>query len=79
MTTHALNAGDVRRHASSLVRNIGRWMADAARERRVRREMAGLSRLPMHLLRDMGLERYAASGQPDSDTHRFSTFPRDPR
>lgn len=60
MTAHALNAGGVSRDASSLVRNIGRWIADAARKRRIRREMAGLSRLPMRLLRDMGLERYAA-------------------
>ncbi len=79
MTTHALNAGGVRRHASSLVREIGRWMTDAASKRRVRREMAGLPRLPTHLLRDMGLERYAELGQPDSHTHRSSTFPRDPR
>ncbi|MEM7643980.1 MAG: hypothetical protein AAF366_15850 [Pseudomonadota bacterium] len=37
----------------------------AKQRQQMRIEMKGLSRLPSHLLRDMGLEQYAAPREPD--------------
>jgi uncharacterized protein YjiS (DUF1127 family) len=44
-------------------------LADAAKRRRFRKEMKALSQLPLHLLRDMGLEHYAAPDVPAIPHH----------
>ena len=60
MTMISIHAGAPRRQPPSLSRALLDLLAEAARRRRKRMEMTELSRLPHHLLRDMGLERYAA-------------------
>ena len=64
MTTISTHAGAPRRHPSSIATLLRNLMAEAARRRRIRNEMKGLSRLPRHILRDMGLEQYAAPRDP---------------
>lgn len=49
-------AGARRRLPANLARSVQRWIAKAAKRRRISREMAALRLLSDHLLRDMGLE-----------------------
>jgi len=60
MTMISSNAGAGRRRVPRIAVDIRRWVESAGERRRVRREMRELSQLPDHLLRDMGLEQYAA-------------------
>ena len=60
MTMISLNAGAGRRRISRIADDVRRWVESAGKRRRIRREMRELSRLPDHLLRDMGLEHHAA-------------------
>ena len=69
MSMQATNAGTTRRHTFSLGQIWRRRIANAARKRRVRLEMAELSRLPRHRLRDMGLEDYAQPPEPSFPAH----------
>ena len=65
MTMHSTDAGGLPRHVPSIAQIIRHRIAGAAEKRRARLEMKRLSRMPRHLLRDIGLERYAAEGDPD--------------
>lgn len=70
MTATLTNVGAGRRWLSRAAEDMSRWLANAKERQRVRREMAALSHLPRHLLRNMGLEEYAAV--PDATIrHRF--------
>lgn len=40
------------------------WIANSEERKRIRRERRALSRLPNHLLRDVGLEQYAEPPAP---------------
>lgn len=60
MTMISSNAGAGRRQVSRLADDFRLWAESAGERRRIRREMRELSQLPDHLLRDMGLEQYAA-------------------
>ncbi len=64
MTVISVNAGARRRTSSSIVKALLHWSAQARERRQIRREMRELSRLPLHLLRDMGMEQYAAPREP---------------
>ena len=64
MTTISIHAGAPRRHFSSIKGALRNRLAEAAKQRRIRKEMKELSRLPRHILRDMGLEHYAAPDVP---------------
>lgn len=64
MYTEIIHSGARRRKSSGVARMIHRWIARAAEHSRMRRDMAELSRRPRHLLRDMGLEDYAAPPEP---------------
>ena len=70
MTMISIHAGGPRRQPSSIATLLRNLLAEAARRRRIRKEMKGLSRLPRHLLRDMGLEHYAAPPEP-TISHRI--------
>lgn len=69
MTMISAHAGATRRHPSSIARALLDLLEEAAKQRRIRREMKELSRLPRHLLRDMGLEQYAAQDAPTIPHH----------
>tara|TARA_R110002049_G_scaffold305535_1_gene502476 strand:+ start:12013 stop:12228 length:216 start_codon:yes stop_codon:yes gene_type:complete len=69
MTMISIHAGAARRHPSSIARALLDRLAEVAKRRRIRRDMKGLSRLPRHLLRDMGLEHYAAPDDPAIPHH----------
>lgn len=60
MARISTNHGAERRRAPDIARSLRRWIATARERRRIRRDIAELSRLPVHLLRDMGLEHHAA-------------------
>ena len=64
MTMISIHAGARRRPPSSIAMALLDRLAEAAKRRRIRREMKELSRLPRHLLQDMGLEQYAAPDEP---------------
>lgn len=64
MTLINLNADAPRPPSPGIARRIHQWIETAAERWRTRREMAELSRLPRHLLRDMGLEQYAPPRDP---------------
>jgi uncharacterized protein YjiS (DUF1127 family) len=66
MTMISIHAGAPRRRSSSIARALRNQMAEAAKRRRIRKEMKELSHLPRHMLRDMGLEQYAAPDSPTS-------------
>ncbi len=70
MTTTFSNVGAGRRRISRFAHGLRKWLEDADEKRRIRREMEELSRLPEHLLRDMGLERYAVPRDPAIPHHR---------
>ncbi len=69
MTMISIHAGATRRHPSSIARDLLDRLAEAAKRRRIHKEMKGLSHLPRHLLRDMGLEQYAAPDVPTLPNH----------
>jgi uncharacterized protein YjiS (DUF1127 family) len=69
MTMISIHAGAARRHPSSIARALLDLLAEAAERRRIRKEMKELSKLPRHLLRDMGLEQYAAPDVPTILNH----------
>ncbi|MEX5727526.1 uncharacterized protein Ga0609869_000879 [Rhodovulum iodosum] len=69
MTMIYIHAGAARRHPSSIARALLDRLAKAAKRRRIRKEMKELSRLPRHLLRDMGLEQYASPDVPTFPNH----------
>lgn len=64
MTMISIHEGAPRRHPSGTAKALLDRLAEAARRRRIRKEMKGLSKLPRHLLRDMGFEQYAAPDDP---------------
>lgn len=64
MTMDSLHAGAVRRRPSGIAGALLGWLAEARERRRVHREMREISRLPYHLLRDLGLEQYSAPDDP---------------
>lgn len=64
MTMISVNAGAHRRKSPSIANALLRWRAQASERWRIRMEMKELSRLSPHLLRDMGLEEYAAPREP---------------
>lgn len=70
MTMTSIHAGAPRRHPSRIATSLLNLMAEAAKRRRIRKEMRELSRLPRHRLRDMGLEQYAEPPDPIIH-HRF--------
>jgi uncharacterized protein YjiS (DUF1127 family) len=53
-----------RRTVSRRVKSLRQWITEALEERRIRRNFGDLSRLSDHLLRDLGLERYAQLRDP---------------
>ena len=57
--------GAIRRRSPGIGQIIRNWIADFTKRRRLRREMAELSHLPRHRLRDMGLEEYAQPRKPE--------------
>jgi uncharacterized protein YjiS (DUF1127 family) len=69
MTTTSILAGAARRHPSSIARALLDRLAEAAERRRIRKEMKVLSKLPRHLLRDVGLEHCAAPDVPTISNH----------
>jgi uncharacterized protein YjiS (DUF1127 family) len=69
MTMISIHAGAPRRQPGSIARALRNHMAEAAKRRRIRKEMKELSRLPRHLLRDMGLEQYASPDVPTISNH----------
>jgi uncharacterized protein YjiS (DUF1127 family) len=69
MTMISIHAGARRRPPSSIAMALRNRLADAAKRRRFRKEMKALSQLPLHLLRDMGLEHYAAPDVPAIPHH----------
>jgi uncharacterized protein YjiS (DUF1127 family) len=69
MTMISNHAGAPRRPPSNIARALLDRLAEASKRRRIRREMKELSQLPHHLLRDMGLERYAAPKVPAIPHH----------
>jgi uncharacterized protein YjiS (DUF1127 family) len=69
MTNSSTVAGNLRRHAPTLAQIVRRWITTMAERQRRRREIAQLSRLPLYLLRDMGLEEFAAHRAPSPMTH----------
>lgn len=73
MTMTSTHVGAPRRKPSSIAKTVRDLLEEAAKRRRIRREMNELSRLPRHLLRDMGLEQYAASEEPTIPNHRRYT------
>jgi uncharacterized protein YjiS (DUF1127 family) len=65
MTIYSTNAGNVRRHAPSLAQIVCNWLRKSAERRRLHLERIRLSRMPRHLLRDIGLEHLAAEDDPE--------------
>jgi len=65
----AIHAGAPRRQPWSNAKVLLNRLAEAAKRRRIRKEMEELSHLPHLLLRDMGLERYAARDVPTIPNH----------
>ncbi|WP_350158926.1 hypothetical protein [Roseovarius sp.] len=59
MTMISIRSGARRRDLERLAQFLRRRLEVARERRRVSREMAELSHLPRHLLRDMGLEEFA--------------------
>ena len=64
MTMITENAGLYRPRSQGVAEVIQRWIARAIEWRRIRKEMKALSKLPPAVLRDMGLERFAAPREP---------------
>ncbi len=60
----SIHAGAPRRQSLGIARALRKRLAEAAKRRRIRKEMKELSHLPRHILRDMGLEHYAAPDVP---------------
>jgi len=69
MTMTSIQSYARRRQPSSIAKTLLDRLAEAAKRRRIRREMRALSQLPHHLLRDMGLEQYAAPDDPATPNH----------
>lgn len=69
MTMTSIHAGAPRREPSSIAKAVLDLLAEAAKRRRFRSEMKGLPRLSRHLLRDVGLEQYAAPDDPAIPNH----------
>ena len=69
MTMTSIQSGAPRRPASSIARALLDRLAEAAKRRRIRKKMKELSRLPHHLLRDVGLEQYGAPDDPAIPHH----------
>ncbi|WP_430448830.1 hypothetical protein [Rhodophyticola sp.] len=69
MTMISIHAGAPRRPPSSIAKALRDRLAEAAKRQRIRKEMKELSKLPRHLLRDMGLEQYAAPREPTINIH----------
>jgi uncharacterized protein YjiS (DUF1127 family) len=69
MTTISIHAGAPRRHPSGIERALLDRLAEAAKRRRIRKEMKELSKLSRHLLWDVGLEHYAAPDVPTISNH----------
>jgi uncharacterized protein YjiS (DUF1127 family) len=65
----SIHAGAPRRQPSSIAKALLNLLAEAAKRRRIRKEMKELSKLPHHLLRDMGLEKYVAPNVPTIPIH----------
>ena len=59
MTMTSIRVGASRRPPSGIAGALLELLASAAERRRIRKELKELSRLPRHLLRDVGLEHYA--------------------
>lgn len=69
MTMISIHAGAPRRKTSGFAKALLNLLAEAARRRRIRREMKELSKLSHHLLHDMGLEQCAAAREPTITIH----------
>jgi len=69
MTLISIHAGAPRRHPLNIARALRNRLEDAAKRRRIRRELKELSQLPHHLLRDIGLEQHAAPEVPAIPRH----------
>lgn len=64
MSMMSPQVGARRRIFAGFAHRVHQWFGAARERRRERREMAALSHLPLHLLQDMGLEKYAAPREP---------------
>jgi uncharacterized protein YjiS (DUF1127 family) len=69
MTMISIHAGAPRRQPGSIAVALLDRLAEAAKRRRIRKEMKELSLLSHHLLRDMGLDQYAAPNDPAVPHH----------
>jgi len=72
MTMISIQSGARRRQPSSIEKALITLQAEAAKRRRIRKAMKELSQLHHHhLLRNMGLEQYAAPNVPTIPNHRL--------
>lgn len=70
MTAVLTNVGIGRRWLSRFAEVVSGWIVNIREWQRLRHERRGLSQLPNHLLRDVGLEQYAEPPDPII-RHRF--------
>ncbi len=71
MSMHSSQAGALRQPSPGIGRLVRDWIEMARQRRRIRREMAELAKLPLHLLRDIGLEQYASPREPIPRPHWY--------